>query len=229
MMRAASVHHVSRLALLFGVCGLFAASWLYAARRLHDRTVMREMQELPRIDLRFVRGYLDRLQGDYDVWHTQAERTVQDSNGDVEERTRAAVALARHGPEHLDFLLERMLAAEVSEHLFLRDELVRYREQLAPSLWRVAADPVERASRRLAAASALGPFDPAGKRWSEIAPAVVRELINLDPLLAKEWVQALQPARMQLRRPLLESFAERPDAEVKQLLAASILARVRRG
>ncbi len=65
-------------------------------------------------------------------------------------------------------------------------------------------------------------FRPA--RWDAVAPAIVRDLLSLDPLLANNWVQALQPARMHLRKPLLDSFSERPAQEVRLLLAAGILA-----
>ena len=223
MMRAATAYHMSRLALVLGLCGLFSVAAIFASRRLHERTVSREFQELSRTDLRYLSARLDVLEPDYEIWGHLAERTVRDEHAGSEARTRAAVALARHSPEHLDFLLGRLIETSPLEHFFLRSELFRWREALAPRLWHVAADPADKPHRRLWAASALAAYDPTGDRWKEIAPAVVRELINLDPLLASDWVRALGPARFQLRQPLLETFSEQPAAEVRQMLAASIL------
>jgi eukaryotic-like serine/threonine-protein kinase len=219
MMKAAGIHHMSRLALVLGVCGLLSAVAIFASRRLHERTVARELQELPRTDLRFLSARLDALEPDYEIWGPLAERTVRDEHAGVEARTRAAAALARHDPEHLDFLLLRLLDTSPPEHFFLRSELFRWRETLAPRLWQVAGDSAEKPPRRLAAASALAAYQSTGDRWKEIARAVVRELINLDPLLAGDWVRALGPARVHLREPLLESFSEKPA----QMLASSIL------
>jgi eukaryotic-like serine/threonine-protein kinase len=223
MMKAAGIYHLSRLALLLGLCAIGAVATLFASQRLHERMVTLGIRELPHTDLRFLSDHLDRLEPDYEIWAPLARRTAQDERADLEERTRAAVALARREPEQLDFLLGRLLQTSVPEHLFLRGELFRWRERLAPRLWPVAADPAESPHKRLSAASALAAYDTTGDRWKEIAPTVVRDLLNLDPLLANDWVRALEPVRTELRQPLLESFVEKPATEVRQMLAASIL------
>ncbi len=223
MMKAASIYHVSRLALVLGLCALLSAAAVFASRQLHERTVMLEIRELPRTDLRYLSDELDRLEPDHDIWAPYAERVVRDERADPEERIRAAVALARLGPSHLDLLLERLLETSAPEHIFLRNELIRWRKPLVPRLWRVASDSSESPARRLSAASALAAYDSGSSRWKDIAPAVVRDLINLDPLLAADWVKALRPARMDLRQSLLSAFSEKPSAEVKQVVSASIL------
>ncbi len=226
MMKAAGIYHASRLALVLGLCALLSATAILASRRLHERTVMLAFRELPRTDLRYLSDELDRLEPDHDIWAPYAERVVQDERAGPEERTRAAVALARLGPSHLDLLFDRLLETGVPEHIFLRGELLRWREQLARRLWRVASDSSESPRRRLPAASALAAYEPGASGWKHIAPAVVRDLINLDPLLAADWVKALRPARMDLRQPLISSFSVIPtaEAEPKEVLSASILA-----
>ena len=140
MMKAAGFYHVSRLALLLGLCALLSAAALFASRRLHERTVMLEFRELPRTDLRYLSDELDRLEPDHDIWAAYAERVVQDQRGDIEDRTRAAAALARHSPDHVDLLFTRLLETGVPEHIFLRSELLQWRQRFGPALWRVASD-----------------------------------------------------------------------------------------
>jgi eukaryotic-like serine/threonine-protein kinase len=223
MMRAASIRHISLLAIALGLFGLVAAAAFLVRRQAHERRVSFDFQELAHTDLRYLPGHIDDLQADYNVWARTAERIAGDPHADIDERTRAAVALARRSQEHLDFLCERLLETAAPEHLFLRGELKRWSAQLAPRLWRIASDPAEHDRRLLAAASALSAYDQQDLRWQEIAPAVVRDLLNLDPLLASDWVRALAPARMHLKQALLDSFAQKPAAEVRQILAASIL------
>ena len=128
-------------------------------------------------------GYhLAALDPDVDLWRSRFEGIVRDEHARQDERTRAAVALARHGSEQLDFLTERLLEAPVRDHFFLRDELRRSGIRLLPRLWQVLSNPAESGRKRLAAASALASYDSSSDRWDRVAPAVVRLLINLDPL-----------------------------------------------
>ncbi len=131
--------------------------------------------------------------------------------------------MARHGPEHLEYLRQRLLDADAAERSVLREELRPWGSQFAPTLWQVLSDPTEAGTRRLAAASALASYDPSSNRWDQAALPLVAELLNQDPLLAGDWVEALRPVRVPLRQPLLDRFADRPATE-PQVLAASILA-----
>ncbi len=225
LMRAASRHHLARSAVFMGAFALVTAGLFYANRRWHEGSVTLEIQRLSTIDLRYLPALLDRLAPDVYVWKPQVEQIVRSPSSTEEARTRAALALARHSSEHIELLTDRMLEASAAEHLFLRGELSRWRVRLLPRLWRVLDDEAELAGRRLAAASALAAFDPAGPKWHEAAAPVAHELLNLDPLLANDWVQALRPVQFHLRQPLLESFALRPGTDVRQLLAGSILAK----
>ena len=159
------------------------------------------------------------------MWRNKGRVHLPKSDGDRRRaNARAALALARHGPEHLDFLKERLLDADAPQRPVLREELGRWRGWLVPGLWEVLSDETAVSRRRLAAASALAQFDVDSDHWEQVAEPLVRELINQDPLLAGDWVHALRPVRMHLRQPLLDGFAEPPMTEVRQILAASILA-----
>ncbi len=223
MMRGASRHHLIRSALTLGACAIVAGCLLLATRRVHEQSMEQQIQTLSRSDWRYLPRLLDRLEPDVSIWRDRVERIARDPGADPEERSRAALALTRHGPEHLDFLTERLLGADAPERSVLRDELGRWRNWLVPGLWRVLSDETTPGRQRLAAASALASFDPNSDRWDPVAGPVVRELVHQGPLLAGDWARALRPDRMHLKSSLLARFADRPTTEAQDL-TASILA-----
>ena len=105
---------------------------LLVNRRLHERAVNEEVRELRSSDWQYLPELLDRMAPDVQVWRGQVERIAQDPSASQEERARAALALARHGPDHLDLLQERLLDAGGPERLVLREELARWAGRLAP-------------------------------------------------------------------------------------------------
>ncbi len=224
MMRAATRHHLSRFGLLLGVVGLVATGVFMTIKDLHRQSVDVAIDKLFTSDLHHLPAQLAALDPDVDVWKARFEGIVRDVNAGQEKRTRAAVALARQGPEHFEFLTARLLDAPVPEHLLIREELSRFGPRLSSRLWQVLSDSGEPGRRRLAAASALASYDLSSGRWAQVAPAVVHLLLNLDQFFANDWVQALRPARIHLKEPLLESFSETPTTEVRELLSAKILA-----
>jgi len=224
MMLAASRRHLIRSAMTLGLCAIVAGCGLFASRRLHELTIEQEIQELSGIDWRYLPGLLDRMKPDVNIWRDKVERIANLEAADrLDQRTRAALALARHRPEHLDFLSQRLLDADAPERSVLRDELARWRLLLVPGLWQVLDAETETDRRHLAAASALASFDAGSERWEQVADPLVRDLINQDPVVAGDWVHALRPVRMRLRQPLLDRFVDQPATEVRQIPAASIL------
>ncbi len=222
LMRAATRHHLIRSAMILGAGVVIAAGALLTNRRVHEHFVDQEIQKLSSSDWRYLPGLLDRMAPDVKIWRAKVERIARDEKANLDERTRAALALARHGPEHVDFLSQRLLDADIPERSVLREELGRFSQQLVPKLWQVVDDKTKAAQERLTAASALASSDPDSDRWKRVADPLVRELINQDPLLAGDWVEALRPVRMRLRQPLLDRFSDRPATE-PQVLAASIV------
>jgi serine/threonine protein kinase/formylglycine-generating enzyme required for sulfatase activity len=224
LMREASQHHLIRSALAMALCAIVAGSLVLASRRVHERSVAQEVRALSSSDWRYLPALLDRMDPDLEIWRNKVEEIALGENVDVDQRTRAALALARHGPEHLDFLTDRLLDANAAERSVLRAELSRWGQRQAPKLWDVLLDESQSGTRRLAAASALAAFDPTSDRWHLVADAVVRELTKQNPLLASDWVDALRPVRNYLRQPLFGRSVAPPTDDVPQIPPSSILA-----
>jgi hypothetical protein len=63
--------------------------------------------------------------------------------------------------------------------------------------------------QRLRAACVLAGYQPEDGRWAQVAPALAEQLVKVNPLLLKDWSQALYPVRG-VPRPLPAGQPQRP-------------------
>ncbi len=166
-MRAASTHHLVRSGLvLLAVLGL-AGAGLGVSRLVAEQSrrglALAHAQQLWESDWPSLPRHLDRMGDRPDLWRDEVARAAAGTDEVSERRTRAYLALARHGEAGVDYLRGRLLDADEPEQGVIRDELRRWKHRVAPALWSRALDPRSAAKARLAAALALADYEP-GRR-----------------------------------------------------------------
>ncbi|WP_435018625.1 protein kinase domain-containing protein [Tundrisphaera sp. TA3] len=228
LMQAASRFHARRALALASAALVALAGWLFIAHRnsraaARDRA-LEQVRQLWNIDVRFLPRHLDEMEELPEGWRAWVEERLERADVTPEERARGLLALARRRPVGIDLLAGRLLEAREAERRVIRDELWRWRDRLAPLLWRAFSDGRPGGQKALAAASALAVYDPGGSQWDLAAKATVRDLIAQDPLSVISWVEDLRPARERLRPALIAAFDDPDIDESRRPLVASILA-----
>jgi formylglycine-generating enzyme required for sulfatase activity len=125
-------------------------------------------------------------------------------------RLHAALALLPDDPDLGEYLYERLLTADPSALLVIRDALRSgYAKQLGPRLWKILDDGKSDGDRRLRAACALAEYEPGDPRWPRIAGNLVDLLVKENRLFVSGWARALGPVKSALRIPLSEIVRRR--------------------
>jgi formylglycine-generating enzyme required for sulfatase activity len=106
----------------------------------------------------------------------------------------------------------------------IRRQLRPWRDQAVPALWRAARDAQGDAARQLRLAAALADCDADGDGWGELAPPVADRLVAENPLLLRQWVDLLWPARRRLIPPLQVVFRDAGRGGGESAVATSVLA-----
>ncbi len=131
----------------------------------------------------------------------------------------------RHAPALLDFLLDRLLHAELPDSEVLIEALAAHRPQLVDRLWETLEnrDSGGKASERFRAALALASYAPpvdeaAASRWRCSAEAVARQLVAAvaaNPSHYGRLLEAVRPLRALLREPLGQLFRREEDPTLR--------------
>ena len=229
MMAVATAHHSARMAGALCLSAMLIAAG-FGARQMYSRhrrqlELGHLVQQLGNVDLLQLPALLDRLDEQPEAWTQEVAMVADHSRSSPAKALRGQLALARRGEADLDWLQARLLAAKPVEHQLIKTELRRWRDRLAPELWRLVADPESPENRRLRAAAALADYDPERSQWDGAAPSVVEALVKADPLAATPWIEALYPVRARLVGPLCATLKAARPHDRKQLLAASIVVR----
>jgi formylglycine-generating enzyme required for sulfatase activity len=131
-------------------------------------------------------------------------------------------------PGQVDYLFGRLLDARPEEVGVIRDALANagHSPELIERLWGVVDQPPRgQEGQRLRAACALAAYAPEDTRWGQANGPVVGQLIGVDMVFLKYWINTLWPVRGKLLVPLCTAFRERKEEQAAQrFVAASILA-----
>jgi serine/threonine protein kinase/formylglycine-generating enzyme required for sulfatase activity len=158
-------------------------------------------------------------------WRPAVAAVAADPSRDPSERSRAHLALVRDDPSSLAPLVERLTAADPSEHRVIRAAVARWPREFARALWLALERPDPSGSKHLRAAAALAGLAPAeDARWDGVARSVVRGLVADGPARANEWAEALAPISRKLIRPLEQVFRDPQQLPPERVTAAEALA-----
>jgi formylglycine-generating enzyme required for sulfatase activity len=141
-------------------------------------------------------------------------------------RRNAALALLDDDPSQAEYLVDRLVTADVHPHevSVIRQALFEYGSAslLTPRLWRLVWHRPEPIRPNLGAAGALAFFSPEDRRWNELGAPIAAELVSASPSLIGDWREVFQPVQRTLLRPLRAIFGDgaRPGARA---LANSLL------
>ncbi len=224
MMRRASRYHVVRGLTLAALLALLAWSGYEGfgrleARALRDRLLNANTADVPAVvaDMSPYRRWLDPLLRES---YGQAE-----AEGDSRKQLLASLALLPGDAAQVDYLVDRLFAAEPNEVPVLRDALAPHRERLLLTLWSAADTPEKgRNSVRLRAAAALAGYDPDGKHWAVVQDAVADDLVKVPAVYLSVWLEALRPVRQKLFGPLSAVCRDAGRRDAERSLATDVLA-----
>jgi formylglycine-generating enzyme required for sulfatase activity len=151
-----------------------------------------------------------------------------EADKDAPKQLRASLGLLPTGPGQVDYLYRRLLDAEPAELGVLvgQIELRNQSAQLVGKLWPVAEGPATgHEGRRLRAAAALAAYDRDNPRWAEMAAPVVAQLVAVNPIELRPWIEGFRPVKKKLLKPLKAVFRDRKeDRAAERGLAANYLA-----
>jgi serine/threonine protein kinase/formylglycine-generating enzyme required for sulfatase activity len=224
MMRRATRYHALRG--LVAVVFLALVGWTayegygrLQADALLLRLLNADTNEVPSIvqDMAPYRRWLDPLLYDAHVSVAKA--------GNRRKQLHTSLALLPVDASQVDNLYERLLDAEPSEVLVLRDALAPNKEQLVDKLWAVVEAPGKgKETRRLRPAAALAKYDPDSRRWAGVKDQVVASMVAVQPYYLERWVEALRPIRATLVDSLSNVHRDRdPKRDPSERIAAAII------
>lgn len=228
MMRVASQRHLTAIGtglaslaavVLLSVC--LASMW--RQHRLEERAdkVVDQLLVADVSQVAALADQLDRLPG---AWRSQLERIAAGESSPPSEQLRAHLAIVRHNPQSVPFLVQRLVEAGPVEFAAILEALQTQKEHGRESLWPIAADPAIAAGRRFQVAAALADLDPDNEQWNAIAGPIAEAFVRVDLLTAQEWTKHLRPVRKHLLKTLAADLTAAHHPERQRNLAASIVA-----
>jgi formylglycine-generating enzyme required for sulfatase activity/tRNA A-37 threonylcarbamoyl transferase component Bud32 len=149
------------------------------------------------------------------------ERHAQ-ADDDSRHKLHTSLALLAVDRTQVDYLCDRLLAAEPHEVPVLRDALAPHRKLVIERLWTALQQPAS-GLERLRAGCALARYDADGRRWDACAAALADELVAANPIFLGRWMEGLRPIRTRLLAPLANIFRDHERSETERTLATSIL------
>ena len=195
--------------------GGYEAYGSFQARALVDSLKTASTAEVPDI--------VKNLSGYY-RW---ARRPLSDLLSSTEEQSsphlHASLGLLPVDPSQVDYIYNRLLNATPGELPILREALRPHQSQLTPKLWSVLESAKPRDKSLLPAASALASYSPDDGRWEAESGKMAQELVSVNSLLLRPWIEALRPVRGKLTAPLATIFRDRNCSESERAQATDIL------
>jgi serine/threonine protein kinase/formylglycine-generating enzyme required for sulfatase activity/tetratricopeptide (TPR) repeat protein len=201
---------------------LVVAGWL-AFETLGSFTARMLTSSLPTIETKVMPATVDALAAFRRWANPELRRMIRESRKDSKEHLHASLALLPVDASQVDYLSERLLSAEPSEALVLRDALKIQQSSLTPKLWSVLESAKPGDASLLPTASALATYDPNDDRWEAVGGKVSQALVTVNSLLLRAWIEALRPVRGKLAAPLAVIFQDKSRSETVHSLATDIL------
>jgi len=165
-----------------------------------------------------------RAMRDYRQWVDSLLRSeLAKRSDDPRQKLHASLALLPVDASQVDYLFNRLLSATPGELAVLRAALKTHRSTLTPKLWTVLESAKPGDASLLPAASALASYASDDGKWEAVGGKVALELVSLNSLLLRSWIEALRPVRGKLTAPLAKIFQEKSHSESVHSLATDIL------
>ncbi len=142
------------------------------------------------------------------------------------QKLHTSLALLPVDPGQVDYLSDRLLAAEPQEMPVIREALAPHQDALRDKLWTVVKTPGKgKESRRLRAAWALAKYDPDSGEWAKCNSLLANDLVLENSSSLGQWSDAFRPVKNSLIAPLSAVFRdERPDRSASRTMATTLLA-----
>jgi serine/threonine protein kinase len=220
MSTATAFHSIQAVILILGIAAASFIGWQIQksshAHNLVSRLRVADINRVPEI--------IDEI-NQYRYW-TDAEllRIINRPDSSPEERLRASLALLPVDEGQVDYLSQRLLAAEPDELFIIREELEPFRDKIVEPMWLHLRDHTTAPSQRLRLACMLAAYDPDNNLWQEVAPDVAAQLVKEDLFVIKGWIDDLRPVRRFLLDPLAGFFRDAHRDSRERYVATSILA-----
>jgi serine/threonine protein kinase/formylglycine-generating enzyme required for sulfatase activity len=219
---------MKRAGRMFGSLGLAAlallalgvAGAIEARRNLSASGLVASLKTASTSEVPSIINQLNRLRRWADP---ELRRLLRESDPSRREYLHASLALLADDPSQVDYLYARMLTAKTEELPVLREALAPYRSQLEPRLWSVLDAAAPGAESLLPAASALALYHPADSRWAKHAAKVAEEMVGIDLVSLKPWLESLRPVRSALISPLVVIFRDPERSTTVRIVATTIL------
>jgi formylglycine-generating enzyme required for sulfatase activity len=227
MMRTAARVHGARLLGVLLLVGLLVGTGLEMKRRSFEETqkahALDLVNDLFKVDTADVDDVIKEMK-DYRRWVDPELRRRLPGLADS-SRAKLHVSLALlPDPGQVEFLFGRLLSAGPAEQAVLGEALKPHQVELVPRLWPVVDSAPPDDSRLLPAAAALALYDPAGRRWTAVAPKVAGALVSINPIYLGPWMSVLEPVRGMLTDPLAAIFSDQARSQAERIQATNILA-----
>jgi serine/threonine protein kinase/formylglycine-generating enzyme required for sulfatase activity len=201
MMRNATRYHVARgLALAAGLLLLLGAGW-EGFGRLRSRALLDNLLRAPTEDVPAVLKDMVPYRCWLDTPLREAYAQAA-ASGDSRKQLHASLALLPWDTDQVDYLFERLLAAEPHGVIVIREQLRPYANTLAERLWEVLEDRKKAPGEHLRAACALADYAAEDGRWEQVSGEVARRLVAENAFVISKWAEALRPVRKSLLPPL---------------------------
>jgi formylglycine-generating enzyme required for sulfatase activity len=231
MMGKAERYHVTRGAFLAILLTALTGSGLFLWHRVsEDRRATHVeglVNELLSAKIEKVPETIDKLELQRSLAEPLLKEKYQNTTQPA-EKLHAALALLRQDKSYLDFVYEKMLAAEPQTVATLVKELDRHKEDLLDRLWQVVGNPpAGKETQRLPAACALAQFDPNAEKWPKASKDVaddVLALVQKNPSQYSVLLEILKPVRSSLLDPLSAVYRDKEKPDTSRAFATSMLA-----
>lgn len=190
-------------------------------KQFYAQTLVQSLLSTPSNELNKL---LDQLDAYRSYTDPALRRVLTESDDYSKEKLNASLALAKHDPSQVEFLLRRLLSAESNDVPIIVAAIAPYQSSLLKELWSVVEDATNRGPQ-MRAAVALARFAPDDPRWPTYAPDIANSLTIRSRSNSKIWIDALRPVGKFLSVPLQALFFDHPpEREAERPLIAVALA-----
>jgi len=226
MKQAGRLHGLRALGVAAGLLVLVLAG-LDIRRRVveaNEQTIAGEsVKSLVRVKIAQVPDIVKSM-AKYRRWVDPALREVvaRSSEGSP-ERLHASIALLPVDEGQVEYLYNRLLAADADDVSVLRESLKPHQASLIPKLWTVLDSSRPGDAGLLPAASSLAIYDPGNARWAQAGAKVAEAIVQVNAIDLRPWLEALRPVRGKLTASLAAVFREKPRSPIEHSQATNIL------
>jgi len=189
---------------------------------LRDRLMNARTTHVPAaiIDMAWYRRWVDPL--------LRKEYQEAEANKNPGKQVRASLGLLPTDAAQANYLYGRLMEADPEEVVVIRQALSEsghVTPERIEELWgAVAKPPKGHEGQRLRAACALANFAPEDSRWTSERGPIIEQLVGVDLVFLKSWMDALRPVSDKLVEPLGAVFREpKQERNAQRSVAASIL------